>query len=111
MGVGLMYVPLLGSAILNSRFPVRTGWATFQTSPHCDLADLSFYNVSGRGRRPDSTWIFTRALALVTKSQGVTGMDGLDGLGRYRDIAEYCLRMCIRLESFCHLGDRLEGIK
>ena len=70
----------------------------FQTDPHCDLAEqLTFYNVSGRdgAARRFNLDFYCKAFGIESpKSQGVTGSDvnTLMAEGRYRDIAEYCLR-------------------
>jgi len=80
-------------------FRARIGWANrFQTEPHCDLAEqLTFYNVSGRdgAARRFNLDFYCKAFGIESpKSQGVTGsdMNTLMAEGRYRDIAEYCLR-------------------
>ena len=70
----------------------------FQTEPHCDLAEqLTFYGVSGRdgAARRFNLDFYCKAFGIESpKSQGITGMDvsALLAAGRYRDIAEYCLR-------------------
>ena len=109
----------LRSAILN--IPIsRKDWLgyRFQTSPHCDLAEqLSFYNVSGRegAARRFNLDFYCKSFGIESpKSQGVTGMDvtALMEQGRYRDIAEYCLRdVHATRELFAIWSDRLEGIK
>ena len=89
----------LRSALLN--VPIsRKDWLgyRFQTEPHCDLAEqLTFYGVSGRdgAARRFNLDFYCKAFGLESpKSQGVTGSDinTLLAEGRYRDIAEYCLR-------------------
>jgi len=89
----------LRSALLN--VPItRKGWLgyRFQSEPHCDLAEqLTFYGVSGRdgAARRFNLDFYCRAFGLDSpKSHGVTGrdMNSLLAQGRYRDIAEYCLR-------------------
>jgi len=69
----------------------------FQTEPHCDLpptVDLLRCQRPGRRRAADSTWISTATFAIESpKSQGVTQRRGrAGGPGRFREIAEYCLR-------------------
>ncbi len=70
----------------------------FQTEPHCDLAEqLTFYGVSGRdgAARRFNLDFYCKAFGIESpKSHGVTGADvnTLLAAGRYRDIAEYCLR-------------------
>jgi hypothetical protein len=109
----------LRSAILN--VPIsRKDWLgyRFQTDPHCDLAEqLTFYGVSGRdgaGRRfnLDS---YCKAFGIESpKSLGVTGMDmgRLLAEGRYREIADYCLRdVRATLQLYRIWQERLAGIK
>jgi DNA polymerase elongation subunit (family B) len=70
----------------------------FATEPHCDLAEqLTFYNVSGRegAARRFNLDFYCKVFGIESpKSQGVTGrdIDTLIAEGRFRDIAEYCLR-------------------
>jgi 3'-5' exonuclease len=89
----------LRSAVLN--VPItRRDWLgyRFQTEPHCDLLEqLTFYGVSGRegAARRFNLDFYCKVFGIESpKSQGVTGMDvnRLLQEGRYRDIAEYCLR-------------------
>lgn len=89
----------LRSALLN--VPIsRKDWLgyRYQTEPHCDLAEqLTFYGVSGRdgAARRFNLDFYCKAFGIESpKSHGVTGMDvnTLLAEGRYRDIAEYCLR-------------------
>jgi DNA polymerase elongation subunit (family B) len=89
----------LRSALLNVAI-TRKDWLgyRYQCEPHCDLAEqLSFYGVSGRegaGRKFNLDF-YCKAFGIQSpKSQGVTGMDigRLLEEGRYREIAEYCLR-------------------
>jgi 3'-5' exonuclease len=89
----------LRSAQLN--VPIsRRDWLgyRFATDPHCDLAEqLTFYGVSGRdgAARKFNLDFYCKAFGIESpKSQGVTGMDVSRLLqeGRYREIAEYCLR-------------------
>src|ERR1041384_3890618 len=89
----------LRSAILN--VPItRKDWLgyRYQTEPHCDLAEqFTFYGVSGRdgAARRFNLDFYCKAFGIESpKSHGVTGMDvnALLAEGRYRDIAEYCLR-------------------
>jgi 3'-5' exonuclease len=89
----------LRSALLD--LPIsRKDWLgyRFQSEPHCDLAEqLTFYGVSGRegAARRFNLDFYCRAFGIESpKRQGVTGMDveRLMTEGRYRDIAEYCMR-------------------
>ena len=89
----------LRSALLNVLIS-RKNWLgyRYQTEPHCDLAEqFTFYGVSGRegaGRRFNLDF-YCKAFGIESpKGHGVTGMDVNDLLaaGRYREIAEYCLR-------------------
>jgi len=109
----------LRSALLN--VPIsRKDWLgyRFQTSPHCDLAEqLTFYNVSGRdgAARRFNLDFYCKAFGIESpKSQGVSGMDvgQLMQEGRYREIAEYCLRDVYATNRLFHIWrERLEGIK
>ena len=109
----------LRSAILN--VPIsRKNWLgyRFQTQPHCDLAEqLTFYSVSGRdgAARRFNLDFYCKAFGIDSpKSHGVTGMDvnSLLAAGRFREIAEYCLR---DVKATVHLHqiwkERLAGIK
>lgn len=89
----------LRSALLN--VPIsRKDWLgyRYQTDPHCDLAEqLTFYNVSGRegAARKFNLDFYCKAFGIESpKSHGVTGRDvtSLLNEGRFREIAEYCLR-------------------
>jgi hypothetical protein len=109
----------LRSAILN--VPIsRKDWLgyRFQTDPHCDLAEqLTFYNVSGRdgAARRFNLDFYCKAFGIESpKSHGVTGMDvnTLMAEGRFREIAEYCLRDVKATVSLHQIWrDRLSGIK
>jgi 3'-5' exonuclease len=109
----------LRSAVLN--VPIsRKDWLgyRFQTEPHCDLAEqLSFYNVSGRegAARKFNLDFYCKAFGIESpKSQGVTGMDVNDLMreGRYREIAEYCVRdVQATVLLFKIWQERLAGIK
>jgi 3'-5' exonuclease len=109
----------LRSAVLN--VPItRKDWLgyRFQTEPHCDLAEqLSFYGVSGRdgAARRFNLDFYCRAFGIESpKSHGVTGMDvnRLLSEGRYREIAEYCVRdVHATLELYRVWKERLAGIK
>lgn len=90
----------------------------FSTDPHCDLAEqLTFYNVSGRdgAARRFTLDFYCRAFGIESpKSQGVTGkdMNQLIQEGRYREIADYCMRdVRATAELFRIWSERLEGIK
>jgi DNA polymerase elongation subunit (family B) len=109
----------LRSALLN--VPIsRKDWLgyRYQTEPHCDLAEqLTFYGVSGRdgAARRFNLDFYCKAFGIESpKSHGVTGMDvnTLMAEGRFRDIAEYCLRdvkATVLLYQFWK--ERLAGIK
>lgn len=90
----------------------------FQVEPHCDLAEqLTFYGVSGRegAARRFNLDFYCKAFGIESpKSQGITGLDvnELFATGRFREIAEYCLRdvqATVRLYQIWK--DRLAGIK
>ena len=109
----------LRSAILN--VPItRKDWLgyRFQTEPHCDLAEqFTFYGVSGRdgAARRFNLDFYCKAFGIESpKSHGVTGMDVSRLLteGRYRQIAEYCLRdVQATLLLYNIWKERLTGIK
>ena len=90
----------------------------YQTEPHCDLAEqLTFYNVSGRdgAARKFNLDFYCKAFGIPSpKAEGVTGMDvhELVAQGRYREIAEYCLRdVRATVELHRIWKERLAGIK
>src|SRR6195256_1465204 len=109
----------LRSALLN--VPIsRKDWLgyRFQTEPHCDLAEqLTFYGVSGRdgAARRFNLDFYCKAFGIESpKSHGVTGNDvsSLLAEGRYRDIAEYCLRdVRATVVLFQIWRERLAGVK
>lgn len=109
----------LRSAILS--VPIsRKNWLgyRFATEPHCDLAEqLSFYGVSGRegAARRFNLDFYCKAFGIDSpKSHGVTGMDmtSLLAEGKYREIAEYCLRdVRATVELYRIWKERLAGIK
>jgi DNA polymerase elongation subunit (family B) len=109
----------LRSALLN--VPVtRKDWLgyRFQTEPHCDLAEqLTFYGVSGRdgAARRFNLDFYCKAFGIESpKSHGVTGMDvgALLAEGRFREIAEYCLRDVKATVLLYQIWrERLAGIK
>lgn len=109
----------LRSALLS--VPIsRKDWLgyRFQTEPHCDLAEqLTFYGISGRdgAARRFNLDFYCKAFGIESpKSHGVTGNDvsSLLAAGRYRDIAEYCLRDVKATVSLYQIWkDRLGGIK
>ena len=109
----------LRSAILN--VPIsRKDWLgyRYQTEPHCDLAEqLTFYGVSGRdgAARKFNLDFYCKAFGIESpKSHGVTGMDVSDLLkaGKYREIAEYCLRDVKATVLLYQIWkERLAGIK
>jgi len=109
----------LRSALNNVRIS-RKDWLgyRYQTEPHCDLAEqLTFYGVSGRegAARRFNLDFYCKAFGVESpKSHGVTGMDinSLLAEGRYRDIAEYCLRDVKATVSLYQIWkERLAGIK
>lgn len=90
----------------------------FQTEPHCDLAEqLTFYGVSGRdgAARRFNLDFYCKAFGIPSpKAHGVTGLDvnRLLQEGRFREIAEYCLRdVQATLELYRIWKERLAGIK
>jgi DNA polymerase elongation subunit (family B) len=90
----------------------------FATEPHCDLADqLTFYGVSGRdgAARKFNLDFYCKAFGIESpKGHGVTGMDvgRLLEEGRYREIAEYCLRDVVATVKLYHVWKtRLAGVK
>jgi DNA polymerase elongation subunit (family B) len=109
----------LRSALLN--VPIsRKDWLgyRFQTDPHCDLAEqLTFYGVSGRdgAARRFNLDFYCKAFGVESpKSQGVTGRDvnTLLAEGRFREIAEYCLRDVKATALLYQIWkERLAGIK
>jgi DNA polymerase elongation subunit (family B) len=109
----------LRSALLN--VPIsRKDWLgyRFQIEPHCDLAEqFTFYTVSGRdgAARRFNLDFYCKAFGIESpKSHGVTGMDvnSLLAAGRYRDIAEYCLRDVYATVLLYQIWkERLSGIK
>lgn len=109
----------LRSALVNVAIS-RKDWLgyRFQTEPHCDLAEqLTFYGVSGRdgAARRFNLDFYCKAFGIESpKAQGVTGRDinTLLEEGRYREIAEYCLRDVQATVLLYHIWrDRLAGIK
>jgi hypothetical protein len=109
----------LRSAILN--VPItKKNWLgyRFATEPHCDLAEqLTFYGVSGRegAARRFNLDFYCKAFGIDSpKSHGVTGMDvsRLIAEGRFREIAEYCLRdVQATVLLYKIWKERLAGIK
>jgi hypothetical protein len=90
----------------------------FQTEPHCDLAEqLTFYTVSGRdgAARRFNLDFYCKAFGIESpKSHGVTGRDvgTLLAEGRFREIAEYCLRDVKATVLLYQIWkERLAGIK
>ena len=90
----------------------------FATEPHCDLAEhLTFYSVSGRdgAARRFNLDFYCKAFGIESpKSAGVTGMDVKDlmAAGKYREIAEYCLRdVRATVDLYKIWKERLAGIK
>lgn len=109
----------LRSALLN--VPIsKKNWLgyRFATEPHCDLAEqFTFYGVSGRegAARRFNLDFYCKAFGIDSpKSHGVTGLDvnTLLAEGKYREIAEYCLRdVRATVELYRVWKDRLAGIK
>jgi DNA polymerase elongation subunit (family B) len=109
----------LRSALLN--VPItRKDWLGYRyaTDPHCDLAEqLTFYGVSGRegAARRFNLDFYCKVFGIESpKSHGVTGADvnQLLAEGRYRDIAEYCLRdVKATVLLYQVWRERLAGIK
>lgn len=109
----------LRSAVLN--VPIsKKNWLGYRyaTEPHCDLAEqLTFYGVSGRegAARRFNLDFYCKAFGIESpKAQGVTGMDVgmLMQEGRFREIAEYCLRdVRATVELYRIWKERLAGIK
>lgn len=109
----------LRSAILNVSIS-RKDWLgyRYQVDPHCDLAEqLTFYNVSGRegAARRFNLDFYCKAFGIESpKSHGVSGIDmnEMVAAGRFREIAEYCLRDVKATVSLYQIWrDRLAGIK
>jgi 3'-5' exonuclease len=109
----------LRSALLN--VPIsRRDWLGYRyaTEPHCDLAEqFTFYGVSGRegAARKFNLDFYCKAFGIESpKSQGVTGMDvgRLLAEGKYREIADYCLRDVGATVKLYHCWkERLAGVK
>jgi DNA polymerase elongation subunit (family B) len=109
----------LRSALLNVPITKRN-WLGYRyaTEPHCDLAEqFTFYSVSGRdgAARRFNLDFYCKAFGIESpKSAGVTGMDVKDlmAAGKYREIAEYCLRdVRATVELYKIWKERLAGIK
>jgi hypothetical protein len=109
----------LRSALVNVAIS-RKDWLgyRYQTEPHCDLAEqLTFYGVSGRdgAARRFNLDFYCKAFGIDSpKSFGVTGRDvnSLLAEGRYREIADYCLRDVKATVLLYQIWkERLEGIK
>ena len=109
----------LRSALLN--VPItRKDWLgyRYQTEPHCDLAEqFTFYGVSGRegAARRFNLDFYCKAFGIESpKSHGVSGMDvkRLLDEGRFREIAEYCLRDVVATMKLYQIWkERLAGVK
>ena len=109
----------LRSALLNVAV-TRKDWLGYRyaVDPHCDLAEqLTFYGVSGRegAARRFNLDFYCKAFGIESpKSHGVTGMDVNDLLaaGKYREIAEYCLRDVQATVLLYQIWkERLSGVK
>jgi DNA polymerase elongation subunit (family B) len=114
-------VPFLYLRSAALRVPItKKNWLGYRyaTEPHCDLAEqLTFYGVSGRegAARRFNLDFYCKAFGFDSpKSHGVTGMavNTLLAEGKYREIAEYCLRD-VRATVQLHQiwKERLAGIK
>ncbi len=109
----------LRSAVTN--VPIsRKDWLGYRYAcePHCDLAEqFTFYGVSGRdgAARRFNLDFYCKAFGIESpKSHGVTGLDvnRLIEEGRYREIAEYCLRdVHATVELYRVWKERLAGVK
>jgi hypothetical protein len=109
----------LRSALLN--VPIsRKNWLGYRyaVEPHCDLAEqFTFYSVGGQGgaARRFNLDFYCKAFGIESpKNHGVTGMDvgALLAAGKFRDIAEYCLRdVRATVELYKIWKERLAGIK
>ena len=109
----------LRSAQLN--VPIsKKNWLGYRyaVEPHCDLAEqFTFYGVSGRdgAARKFNLDFYCKAFGIDSpKAHGVTGMDvnTLLAEGKYREIAEYCLRdVRATVELYRVWKERLAGIK
>jgi hypothetical protein len=109
----------LRSAVLN--VPItKKNWLGYRyaTEPHCDLAEqLTFYGVSGRdgAARRFNLDFYCKCFGIESpKSHGVSGVDvgHMMAEGRYREIAEYCLRdVRATVELYRIWKERLAGIK
>jgi len=109
----------LRSAVLN--VPIsRKDWLGYRyaTDPHCDLAEqFTFYGVSGRegAARRFNLDFYCKVFGIESpKSHGVTGIDvnTLMAEGRFREIAEYCLRdVRATVQLYQVWRDRLAGVK
>jgi len=108
----------LRSALLN--VPIsRKDWLgyRYQVEPHCDLADQFTFYGGGRdgATRRFNLDFYCKAFGIKSpKSEGITGYDvtRLVSEGRYREIAEYCLRDVQATVLLYHFWrERLSGIK
>jgi 3'-5' exonuclease len=108
----------LRSALLN--VPIsRKDWLgyRYQVEPHCDLADqFTFYGGGREGAtRRFNLDFYCKAFGIESpKGEGISGHDvtRLVSEGRYRDIAEYCLRDVQATVLLYHFWrERLSGIK
>jgi predicted PolB exonuclease-like 3'-5' exonuclease len=114
-------VPFLYLRSAQMNVPItRKDWLGYRyaTDPHCDLAEqLTFYGVSGRegAARKFNLDFYCKAFGIESpKSHGVTGMDvnRLLAEGRYREIADYCLRDVAATVKLYHIWkERLAGVK
>ena len=98
----------------------KMNWIGYRYSvePHCDLAEqFTCYSVSGRdvAARRFNLDFYCKAFGIESpKGHGVTGMDvkRLMDEGRFREIAEYCLRDVVATVRLYHIWkERLAGIK
>ena len=106
------------SALLN--VPIsRKDWLgyRYQVEPHCDLADQFTFYGGGRdgATRRFNLDFYCKAFGIESpKAKGVTGLDvaRLVSEGRYREVAEYCLRDVHATVLLYRIWrERLSGIK
>lgn len=108
----------LRSAILN--VPItRKDWLSYRYSsePHCDLAEqLCFFGISGRdgAARRFNLDFYCRAFGIPSpKEEGIDGQSVTELIrqGRYREVAEYCLRDVLATAQLYKIWrERLAGI-
>jgi len=109
----------LRSALLN--VPIsKKNWLGYRyaTDPHCDLAEqFTFYSVSGRdgaGAAVQPGFLLQSLRHRIAQEPRRDRMDvgALLAAGKFRDIAEYCLRdVRATVELYKIWKERLAGIK